>query len=181
MLLFGLAFTLKWLTRWEVVAILFGLLICVAWLAPKTKLKHHFFRQHEVTLVHGATWYFLTLLVLTLIFPLPIVAASWGVLSFGDGMATLWGRQVTPRRPLPWNPKKTVAGSTAFVVFGALGCALLLRWMLPDFSWQLALGLGVRTAFVAGLSESLPWRIDDNITVATVAAMTLYFSIGLVG
>lgn len=40
---------------------------------------------------------------------LDIVAAAWGVLAVGDGMASLVGRRV-PICPIPWNPDKSVGG-----------------------------------------------------------------------
>ena len=63
----------------------------------------------------------LSVLLLILAFPRrpDIVAAAWGILALGDGAATIVGtRSRGPR--LPWNPDKTVAGSLAFIVAGAI-------------------------------------------------------------
>ena len=50
---------------------------------------------------------------LLLLFPprLDIVAAAWGILAVGDGVATLAGRAIGGPR-WPWNHDKTVAGSS---------------------------------------------------------------------
>ena len=60
---------------------------------------------------------------------LEMAAALWGVLAFGDGMASLVGQALGGPR-LPWNPRKSWAGFVAFVLFGALGAAVLMAWTL---------------------------------------------------
>ena len=52
----------------------------------------------------------IAILVLILLLPdrLDIVAATWGILAFGDGMATVVGRRMTGPA-WPWNPDKTLA------------------------------------------------------------------------
>src|SRR5215203_2034319 len=56
-----------------------------------------------------------------------IIAAAWGVLAFGDGMATLAGRRF-PIRPLSWNPQKSLGGTIAFILFGSIAAIGLLIW-----------------------------------------------------
>jgi dolichol kinase len=174
--LFGAAFLLRYLTRPQAVLFLLVLVIGVVWLVPRSRLRLHLFRPRERAYAHGALWYVLTLVVVAVMFPLPIVAATWGVLALGDGMATLIG-QSAPRQPLPWNRKKSLAGSLAFMCFGALGCAVLLKWMLPELSWVAVGFIGVRTAIVAAIIESLPLPIDDNVTVPLASAAVLAFLI----
>ena len=76
--------------------------------------------------------------------------------------------------PLPWNKKKTYAGSLAFIIFGAFGAFILLKWMLPELSVNQAFFLGLKTATVAAIIESLNLDIDDNLTVALSSAVVLY-------
>ena len=49
-----------------------------------------------------------------------MVAAVWGLLAVGDGMATIVGQSVGGPR-LPWNPRKGWAGFAAFVLLLAFG------------------------------------------------------------
>ena len=52
-----------------------------------------------------------SLLLLILVFyrRLEIAAGAWGILAFGDGMASIAGMTLG-RRKLPWNPRKSWAG-----------------------------------------------------------------------
>ena len=78
---------------------------------------------------------------LILVFPsrLDIVAAAWAILALGDGAATLIGRARLERKQfrlhdpdcLPWNRDKTIAGTAAFIVCGALGGVALAWWTRP--------------------------------------------------
>lgn len=171
-LFFLCAFALKYLSRFQAVLMLLLLLFIVVFLVPKFKVKSHLYRFTEQRYSRGAILYFLTLLVLTLIFPLEIVAASWAILALGDGMATLIGKNFKAKE-LPWNKDKSYYGSLAFIIFGTIGAFILLKWMLPTMSGRLAISLGLKTSFVAAIVESLPWKIDDNVTVAVTSAVVL--------
>ncbi|MFA6410267.1 MAG: hypothetical protein WCW26_01690 [Candidatus Buchananbacteria bacterium] len=173
-LLFFLAFSLKYLSRFEAAFLLLLLLLFTLIVVPRLKIKSYFYRQFEKKYSQGAVLYFLVLLVLVLIFPLYIVAASWAILALGDGAATLIGANFKAKE-LPWNRHKTYAGSLAFVVFGTLGAFILLRWMLPDLSMVGAFSWGIKAALVAALVESLPLKVNDNVSVTLVSAAVMYF------
>jgi len=172
-LLFLLAFFLKYLNRWQAALLLLVLLFVTLAVIPKMRIKSYFYRQFEHKYSQGAVLYFFVLLILVLVFPLYIVAASWAILALGDGSATLIG-QYFKAKELPWNRKKTYAGSIAFAVFGTLGAFILLKWMLPDLSANTALFWGLKAALVAAIVESLPLRINDNVSVTVVSALVLY-------
>src|SRR3954447_14145163 len=132
---------LRVLTWWQAamlaaVALLFNLV-----LLPKVGGRRLYrAADHARGFPLGILLYPLAVLLLALAFPsrLDIVAAAWGILAFGDGAATLAGHAVkrrtmafpgelTPTRTpaisarLPWNPDKTVAGTTAFAICGSIG------------------------------------------------------------
>jgi len=143
----------------------------------------------------GILAYPVSVFLLLLIFPVPIAAAMWGVLSFGDGPATLAGSLATGG-PLPWNPRKTVVGFLAFV-FGALpSAAFLFWWTLPNIGssppwWRSAatqdsfgsmrivgiIALSLVTAIVCAFLESLETKIDDNLLAPLGGAI---FMMGLI-
>jgi len=171
-LLFLLAFFLKYLNRWQAAVLLLILLFAILFLIPRLKIKSYFYRQLEKKYSQGAVWYFFVLLILVLIFPLSVVAVSWAILALGDGTATIIGQNFKAKE-LPWNRKKSYVGSLAFIVFGALGAFILLKWMLPEIGNSSALSIGLKTSLVAAVVESLPWRLNDNLTVAVTSAVVL--------
>ena len=173
MSLLALAFFLKYLNRWYAILVFLTLFLVVLVVVPQLKAKSHVYRMSEDKYSQGALLYFLVLLILVLIFPLYIVAVSWAILALGDGMATLIGKSFKSY-PLPWNKKKTYAGTLAFVIFGAFGAFVLLKWMLPEISVNQAFFLGLKTVTVAAIIESLNLDIDDNLTVALSSAVVLY-------
>jgi uncharacterized protein (TIGR00297 family) len=124
----------------------------------------------------GIILYPLCVLLLILIFwnRLEVAAASWGILAFGDGMASVAGMALG-RRKLPWNPRKSWVGTIAYVIFGTAAAAVLLRWTAPGlYSWEFALAVAFGAALVAALLESLPQGLDDNIGVPLVSALFLF-------
>lgn len=96
-----------------------------------------------------------------------------GVIAFGDGSATLAGLLFRGKR-LPWNPAKSWVGLTAFLLC-SIPMAALIYWgeAQPHVPLSTALLCVAPTALVAGLAESLPSRINDNIRVGVAAAMTI--------
>jgi uncharacterized protein (TIGR00297 family) len=143
------------------------------------------------------------LLTLTFRSRLDIVATAWGILAFGDGAATLVGRATTlnakaakPAKkdpspglarlagfafssgPLPWNPDKTAAGTIAFVVCGGVAAVALAWWTRPAVSpapsMTFTIVAPLVAAVVAALVETLPVRLDDNISVPATAGAVLW-------
>jgi dolichol kinase len=169
-----IAFSLKWLTAWQAAAVLAGLFLIIAFALPKAGWRSHFYRRSEQRYSAGAMLYVAVLLGLVFFFPLSIVAASWAVLALGDGSATLFGQHFRARE-LAWNKNKTYVGSLAFFVFATLGATVLLGWMMPELAFSVALGHAGRTALVASLVESLPWRLNDNVTVPIASALVLSY------
>jgi uncharacterized protein (TIGR00297 family) len=120
--------------------------------------------------------YPLCVLLLILIFwqRLEVAAATWGILAFGDGMASVAGMALG-RRKLPWNPRKSWIGTLAYTLFGTLAAAVLLMWTAPGrYTWAFALAVAFGGALVAALLESLPQGLDDNLGVPLVSALFLF-------
>ncbi len=130
----------------------------------------------------GIVLYPLAVLLLILVFwqRLEVAAGAWGILAFGDGMASVVGMTLG-RKKLPWNPRKSWMGSLAYVVCGAVAAAVLLVWTAPvqgrAYGWAFALAAGLATAVVAAALESLPQGLDDNIGVPLISGL---FLLGLV-
>ncbi len=127
----------------------------------------------------GILLYPLAVLALVLVFRGEqrwMAAAVWGLLAFGDGMASVVGQLLGGPR-LPWNQRKGWAGLLAFVFFGSLGSGVLAAWTLGmpvgmALSSQV-LGICLPAALLAGLVESMPTTLDDNLTVPLVGAVAV--------
>jgi uncharacterized protein (TIGR00297 family) len=138
-------------------------------------------RPNEIdrTLPAGLVLYPTSVLVLLLMLPSrpDIVAASWGILAAGDGVATLAGRRWGVQR-WPWNPQKSVVGSVALWLVGGAAGAFLAWWcresvIPPPYIW-FSLGAPFAAALVAAAVETVPIQLDDNVSVPLTAAAVLW-------
>ena len=170
----GWALLLRWIT-WPQAAGLAALALLFNWLVLPRIGGRALYRptDHARGYPLGILLYPFVVLLLVLIFHgrLDLVAAVWGILAAGDGFATLVGRRI-PGPRLPWNTEKTVAGTCAFIVCGTLAGGALGWWTAsataePSFlAW---LGMAFVAALGAGFVETIPVRLDDNISVAASA------------
>ena len=124
----------------------------------------------------GIVFYPLTVLGLVVVFHrrLEVAAAVWGILALGDGLATLVGIAAGGRR-LPWNPTKSWAGTLAYAAGGTVAATALLLWTAPGrYAPGFALAVAAATAVAAAAVESLPLRLDDNLTAPPLAGLLLF-------
>ncbi|HWM92401.1 MAG TPA: DUF92 domain-containing protein [Thermoanaerobaculia bacterium] len=177
------AFAVGWLGPvWSALLALTALLFNL-FLLPRVGGRR-LYRDHEHAAGSslGIVLYPLAVLILILVFfrKLEVAAATWGILAFGDGMASVAGMTLG-RTKLPWNPRKSWAGTIAYAFFGTFAAATLLvwtaRWTPGEFSWPFAFAVCAAAAIVAALLESLPQGLDDNIGVPLVSGL---FLLGLV-
>ncbi len=116
-----------------------------------------------------------TLLVVCFAGRLEVAAAAWGILAFGDGMASVVGMTLGRGNPLPWNPRKSWAGTLAYFAFGTAAAAVLLLWTAPGrYPAGFALAVAAAAALGAALLESAPQGLDDNLGVPLVTGLLLY-------
>jgi len=165
---FGLgALTLRFLP-WT-----FAAVVCVAAVIGNWLLLHRLVgkrvARHERGYDAGIVLYPLAVLVLIVVFRdrLAIAGAAWAIMAFGDGFATLAGKNIRGPR-LPWNEEKSWSGFLAFLAFGFLGA---------EFTWLFVAGnpplyvIGITVALCA-VAESLPLNVDDNLIVPIVAGVS---------
>ena len=117
----------------------------------------------------GVAYYSLAVLALIVLYRhhLHVAAAAWAIMAIGDGMATVIGERA--RGPaLPWNRRKTCAGSASFAVAGTVGAYVLTRWVAPEIPANKALMVCAAASLAGAVVEGLPIRLDDNITVPLV-------------
>jgi len=176
----GFALLLRYLTWWQAAALAATALAFNVFVLPRIGGRRLYRPIDDARgFPLGIVLYPFAVLHLVLIFPsrLDIVAAAWAILAFGDGAATLVGRRVGGLR-WPWDHDKTIAGSVAFAVCGAAGAIALACWTRPAVTpvpplWFDVLG-PVVAAIVAALVETIPVRLDDNVSVPASAALVLW-------
>jgi uncharacterized protein (TIGR00297 family) len=129
-------------------------------------------RRHDA----GIVAYPAMVLLLILIFRgpyLPIAAAVWAMMAFGDPAAAVAGKALGGPR-LPWNSGKTWVGLLAnWAVAGAASNLVFLfvsrREPEPDSVAILMIGAGIY-AFL----ESVKSGVDDNLVAPLPAALAVY-------
>jgi uncharacterized protein (TIGR00297 family) len=173
-----LALLLPVLTWWQHVSLAgLGVVGC-ALLLPGLP-GHPLVRDSDPRLPTSALCYALAVLLLVVTFPTrpDLAGCAWGILAGGDGAATLVGRAWGGLR-LPWNRHKSVAGSAAFLVCGS-AMGLLLAWLLQPYaaapvSFRFLLYATLTATIVAAAVETMPIRLDDNVSVPAAAALMLW-------
>jgi uncharacterized protein (TIGR00297 family) len=199
------ALLLRWLDPWQAagfaaLALVFNLLL----LHPLTGRRLLRPVERERGYSWGVILYPAVVLGAILVFHrrLELAAAVWGLLAFGDGMASVAGVAVGGPR-LPWNPRKTWFGLVAFVLWGGTAAIFLVRWTqlaiivpgpgaagasahvgssflvtsaqdaIVSQSTLLLAGCLV-AALVAGIVESSETGVDDNVTVGVVGSAVVF-------
>jgi dolichol kinase len=134
-----------------------------------------FQRSREQNCRAAIVGYAVAVVPLFLIFPThPESAfAAAVIMGFGDGSATLVGL-LAGERKLPWNRKKSWAGSAAFLLT-ALPLATCTYWLgsTPHVSSELALLCVGPAVLGSAVVESLPLRGNDNLWVGPSVAAIL--------
>ena len=178
----GFAFLLRWLTWWQGALLAVSALAFNAFVLPRAGGRH-IYRPADVArgASIGILFYPSAVLLLVLALPnrLDLVAAAWAILAIGDGFATIAGRAVDGRR-LPWNADKTWAGLVAFVIMGGTAAVGLAWWTAPSVvpvpAPAFLVAAPLAAAIIAGLVETVPVRLDDNLSVPFAAGLTLWIA-----
>jgi uncharacterized protein (TIGR00297 family) len=169
------ALSLRWLSWPEAAVVAVTAILFNAFVLPA--LMPSVLRTSDRTQIwtSGLVLYPTAVLALVLVFHtrLDLAAIAWVILAAGDGMATLVGAHVRTGR-LPWNQNKSVGGLLAFLIAGSLAAVGTVWWFAPATPAVWAIGCAVLAAVVAGFAETIPIRLDDNITVPVTAAGVLW-------
>ncbi|MBI1982906.1 MAG: DUF92 domain-containing protein [Acidobacteria bacterium] len=102
-----------------------------------------------------------------------IAAAAWAIMALGDGAAGVVGEGL--RGPaLPWNREKTWSGFFGFVFAGSIGASALSLWVSPSLPVGRVMVICAATAIVGAVVESVPIRLDDNVSVPLVSGAFMF-------
>jgi len=127
-----------------------------------------FAHPHEAHRVNSATWYTTALLIMALTFTPLQGVVGLAVLGLGDPVAALVGRRFGRIQLING---RTLAGSTAFVVFGAGAAMAALMNFHPEIALSTAMGIALSAACVGALAELVTRRIDDNLAIPLGASL----------
>ncbi len=167
---------LRYLEWWQAAMMALLAVVFNALVLPLLKVGREITRESD-PFFSGIKFYPFAVLLAILLFPMPVAAAAWGVLAAGDCFSNVVGRAYG-RTKLPWNPGKSIAGSLAFVLT-AFPVAWFLAWWTalghPGASLEggAAASLAAAGAITGALVESLPIRIDDNLSVTLSSGLVM--------
>ncbi len=168
------ALTLRWLD-WKIAALL-ALVALLFNLFVMPRIGRGIYRDSSRPRDTGIVSYAAMVLVLILLFRgkyIPIAAAVWAMMAFGDPAASIAGKLLGGPK-LPWNREKTwiglasnwaVAGSSSVLVFWFV----FARNLGPSAVAILMIGSGLY-AFL----ESVHAGLDDNIVAAVPTALAVF-------
>lgn len=169
------ALLLRWLVFWQAAILALGALVFNALILPRLGGKSLYRdADHKRGYPIGILLYPISVLILTLTLPhrLYIAAAAWGIMAWGDGFASIFGKKFGTKK-LPWNENRSYAGSTAFLIIGSAAAIFFTWWVAvppPQPQWWVLVVIPILGTLLATVVETIPVGIDDNLTVPLSAA-----------
>jgi uncharacterized protein (TIGR00297 family) len=168
-----IAFSLGWL-GWKLAALVAAAAVLFNWLILP-RIGGRKIARRERGNDPGIIVYPISVLLLIVIFRdrLEVAAVGWIVLAFGDGVASLVGRNIGGPT-LPWNRKKTLIGTLAF-----WEVAIPMSWLVVYVTGEREtllpnLFILFVVVTIAALVESLDTGVDDNFLVPLVAGFSMF-------
>jgi uncharacterized protein (TIGR00297 family) len=168
-----LALTLRWLDWKAAAAIALAALLFNLFVLPR--FGRGIYRDAGTKRDTGIVSYAAMVFVLILLFRdryLPIAAAVWAMMAFGDPAAAIAGRLVGGPR-LPWNREKTWIGLVADWAFAGAAAVLVFRFVAARALEPEAVAMLMGGAGLFAFLESVRSGIDDNLVAAPAAAFFL--------
>ena len=133
---------------------------------------------HEHHRINSATWYATALIVLVLVSPPYASVAGVAVLGAGDPLAAFVGRRWGRTTLIDG---RTLEGTLAFVLFGALSAFVILALWHPIAPWPSLAVVALGASLVGAIVELLSFRLDDNFTIPLGAAAAAVGTAALLG
>jgi uncharacterized protein (TIGR00297 family) len=169
-----LALTLRWLDWKTAAAVALAALLFNLFAMPR--LGRGIYRDPSKKRDTGIVAYAAMVLLLILLFRdryLPIAAAVWAMMAFGDPAATIAGRLFRGPR-LPWNREKTWAGLLTNWAVGGAGAVLVFRFVAVRRLEPVAVAILVCGAVLYAFLESVRSGLDDNLVAALPTALAVF-------
>jgi len=163
------------LGKWGMVAAASGAFLLNLLVLPRTAFGRALAREGEGRW-NGLVAYPLAVALAYALF-LPLFAAiAWAVMGFGDPAAALVGAAWKEGPRIPWNRRKSVAGSAAFLLaawVGSFGILCALQAIEGrSLEWAPLALLCCGAALAGAVAESLPFS-EDNLLVVLATGLVL--------
>jgi dolichol kinase len=155
---------------------LLGAAACIAYVFDKIRLAYPevarrvqgitnlFLRAEEKLHESSMVPYVIAVLLTIISFPKPIALIAIATLAAADPLAAIVGIRFGRRR-LAAN--RTVEGSLAFFAVSFL-CSFFMLFRFTRSVWPAALGVSLALATAVTIFETLPVKLDDNLTIPLV-------------
>ncbi|HSE39903.1 MAG TPA: DUF92 domain-containing protein, partial [Acidobacteriota bacterium] len=173
------ALLLRWLTWWQAALLALLAFIFNVLILPRVGGKN-LYRDDDHLRGYplGILLYPFSVLILILCLPhhLQIVGAAWGIMAWGDGMASLIGKKFGTRK-IPWNQHRSYAGSIAFAIFGSAAAVFFTFWIwktVPEPVIWYGILIPVLAALLAAVIETIPSGLNDNLTVPICSGLFMF-------
>jgi phytol kinase len=124
--------------------------------------------RHRIT---GSTYFLVALAIITVLFPKPSVEVAVLILSLADPAASITGR-LWGERKLYHN--KSYVGTGSFFAVAWISAIIFLTVAVKDLSTPHAVVAALIIAIAGTIVEVLSTRLDDNLTVPVVCALTAF-------
>lgn len=124
-----------------------------------------FIRESERTTLTGSPWYALGILCSAALYDLPIAIMAVAFLACDDVSATTVG-EVWGRTKL-WDGKKSLEGTAAFIGAGVVAGVVISRF------YPLSLAVIIPGAVAAAIIETLPLKVNDNLTIPLLSGAVM--------
>ena len=153
---------------------LFGTIACLVYIFDRVRIHYpellrsapwvndRFFRAEEHLRESAMTPYAIAILLTILTFPKPVALTAIYTLAIADPLSAVVGIRFGRHRVVPG---KSLEGSGAFFVATGVIAYSVLTWALPGSAAAGRIEASVAVGLFGALSESLPIRLDDNLTI----------------
>lgn len=168
-----LALTLRWLDWRLAAALALAALLFNLFVMPR--IGRGIYRDagsHRDTGIVAYAGMVLALILLLREKYLPVAAAVWAMMAFGDSAATIAGRLLEGPR-LPWNPRKTWTGLLGNWGIGGVGAILVFRFVTARPLEPVAVAILMVGAALYAFLESIQSGLDDNLVAALPTALAI--------
>lgn len=133
---------------------------------------------HERYRVNSATWYTTALVILAAFTPQMAAALAVIVLGAADPAAAIVGRRFGRLTILNG---RTLEGTLAFIVAGALASVVVLNLYWPSLSWLQMASIAAAAAAPGAVAELVSERVDDNLTIPLTVGASVTLALWWMG
>ena len=161
---------------------LLGAIACVIYVVEQVRINYpalaqkllpisRFVIRAEEQLKESAMVPYMIAILLTIItFPKAIAITAILILAISDPLSAIFGIRFGKRRIVS---HKSLEGSLAFFLSSFFICHLILHYSIGPYTWKITI-VSLLLAFSSSVVESLPIKLDDNLTIPLSTSFLLW-------